>query len=36
MENKLYGKRIVWDGDSICAGKAFDDTKETDFQISIR
>ncbi len=30
MENKLYGKRIVWDGDSICAGKAFDDTKESD------
>ena len=28
--NKLYKKTIVWDGDSICAGKAFDDTREKD------
>ena len=30
MDNKLYGKTIVWDGDSICEGKGFDDTKESD------
>lgn len=28
--NKLYGKTIIWNGDSLCAGKRFDDTKEKD------
>lgn len=28
--NKLFGKKIIWDGDSLCAGKAFDDTKDSD------
>ena len=30
MNSKLYGKTIIWNGDSICAGKYFGDTKETD------
>ena len=30
MNDKLFGKTIVWDGDSICAGKHFDDTREDD------
>ena len=30
MNSKLYGKTIIWNGDSICAGKHFDDTKEAD------
>lgn len=29
-ENKLYGKTILWNGDSLCAGKAFDDTRDDD------
>ena len=29
-QNKLYGKTIIWNGDSICAGKAFDDSKDDD------
>lgn len=30
MNDKLYGKIIIWNGDSICAGKHFDDSKEDD------
>ena len=29
-DNKLFGKKIIWDGDSLCAGKAFDDAKDSD------
>ncbi len=29
-KNRLYRKTIIWNGDSICAGKRFDDTKEAD------
>lgn len=28
--NPLYAKTIIWDGDSFCAGKAFDDDSESD------
>lgn len=27
-DNPLYGKTILWNGDSICAGKAFNDTDD--------
>ena len=30
MNSRLYGKTIIWNGDSICAGKHFDDTQQTD------
>jgi lysophospholipase L1-like esterase len=30
MNDKLFGKTIIWNGDSICAGKHFDDSKEDD------
>ena len=30
MMNQLDNKIIIWNGDSICAGKGFDDTKELD------
>jgi lysophospholipase L1-like esterase len=29
-QSKLYGKTIIWNGDSICAGKAFDDSRDDD------
>lgn len=29
-QSKLYGKTIIWNGDSICQGKAFDDTRDDD------
>ena len=30
MNDKLFEKTIIWNGDSICAGKHFDDSKEDD------
>ncbi len=30
MLDKLENKTLLWNGDSICAGKGFDDTKEMD------
>lgn len=30
MLDRLSGKTVIWNGDSICAGKGFDDTREQD------